>query len=370
MMGKRTWKPIIVATACTLLQHAVVTAFTPTPIHFPQQSRELTGTIFMAGKGFGDNSSSSKKAKKTNKKPSKDSSPPKSPMVLDDFSKDDGDKTPTEYPAMNRAEISKWLSHIPVYAVTDAKGNAKAIKLGDKAVVYFFMSSVVAEAYKKKLQESGEDFDDATVSGLFLGNIWYDFLDQDCNQKEDNTEFRLVPDPRDLTSARTVLSMASPEEIVESEGDSSSDDDDEKITIESLMENTPFASAYNEIPLFYVDNMPLADHSEDVKKWLNRMVSSTYMFFSAQGMFKVLDKFKESGEPVEDSNDALCSLFDIVSMMEQPSTTDFRNIVLIPPAPIAEGTVSDSVLAKQLEDPSSLISQSFFLQLLQDESSS
>ena len=161
--------------------------------------------------------------------------------------------------------------------------------------------------------------------------------------------------------------METPEEIIESEG-SSTDEEDEKIMIESL--ETPFASAYNEIPLFYVDNMPLADQSEDVKKFLNRMVSSSYMFFSAQNMFQVLDKFKEGGDAMDNSNDALCSLFDVVSMMEQPSTvTDFRSIVLIPPAPIAEGTVSDSVLAKQLEDPSSLISQSFFLPLLQDEAS-
>ena len=170
----------------------------------------------------------------------------------------------------------------------------------------------------------------------------------------------MVPDPRDLTSARTVLSMETPEEIIESDGSSS---DEEMIDMESL--NIPFSSAYNEIPLFYVDNMPLSDHNEDIRKFLNRMVSSSYMFFSAQNMFQVLDKFKESGEALDNSNDALCSLFDVVSMMEQPSTTDFRNLVLIPPAPITEGTVSDSVLAKQLEDPSSLISQSFFLPLLQ-----
>ena len=157
--------------------------------------------------------------------------------------------------------------------------------------------------------------------------------------------------------------METPEEIIESDGDGSSD---EQIMVEDL-ENVPFASAYNEIPLFYVDNMPsLLEHGEDVKQFLDKMVSSSYMFFSAQGMFKILDKFKESGEDLDNSNDALCSLFDVVSMMEQPSSTDFRNVVLIPPAPIADGTVSDEVLAKQLEDPTSLLSQTFFLPLLQE----
>lgn len=159
--------------------------------------------------------------------------------------------------------------------------------------------------------------------------------------------------------------METPEETIESDGTSEDGGDDDSMMIEQALETQPFASAYNEIPLFYVDNMPLADQNDDIKKMLDRMVSSTYMFFSAQNMFQIFDKFKESGEDLDNSNDALCSLFDIVSMMEQPSTTDFRNIVLIPPAPIAEGTVSDAVLAKQLEDPSSLLSQSFFLPLLQ-----
>lgn len=138
----------------------------------------------MAGKGFGNTNDSSKKKKASTTEESQ------RPVTLDTISNDDDDHTaPTEYPAMNRKEISKWLSHIPVYAVTDAKGNAKAIQLGDKAVVYFFMSSIVAEAYKKKLEESSkeeeeEDFASVTVSGLFLGSIWYDFLDQDSESNE------------------------------------------------------------------------------------------------------------------------------------------------------------------------------------------
>eukprot|EP00980_Cylindrotheca_fusiformis_P029864 scaffold23976_cov122-Cylindrotheca_fusiformis.AAC.1 len=63
---------------------------------------------------------------------------------------------PTEYyPPMTREEVSNWMNHIPVYAVTDNNGNAQAIQLGkDRAVVYFFMSSIVADAYKEKLEEA------------------------------------------------------------------------------------------------------------------------------------------------------------------------------------------------------------------------
>lgn len=134
-----------------------------------------------------------------------------------------------------------------------------------------------------------------------------------------------------------------------------------------MEESGDFSLPYNDIPLFYVDNMPLADKGEEMKQLLNRMVSTSYMFFSAQIMFRVLDKLKESGDKLDDSDDALCSLYDVVEMMQEPSSAiDFRNIMLIPPAPIEQGTISDEVLAKQLKDPSSLVSQSFFLPLLQE----
>jgi hypothetical protein len=199
---------------------------------------------------------------------------------------------------------------------------------------------------------------------------------------KDATDYRLVPDPRDLTSARTVLSlqtttdsdieesaMLSPETTTDSE--TTTDNNVEEIEIEyddlEIGESAAFELAYDDIPLFYIDTMPLADKGEEINQLLNQMVSSSYMFFSAQNMFRFLDKQKESGERLDVSNDALCSLHDVVDMMQQPgSTIDFRNIILIAPAPVEQGTISDAVLAKQLKDPSSLMSQSFFLPLLQE----
>jgi hypothetical protein len=89
---------------------------------------------------------------------------------------------PSDYPALNKDEISKWMSHVPVYAVTDFNGDAKAIQLENKAIVYFFMSSLVADTYKKMIQDSSStnqdnpSEEDLTVSGMFLGKIWLDFI--------------------------------------------------------------------------------------------------------------------------------------------------------------------------------------------------
>lgn len=328
-------------------------------------------SLLWAGKGFGTKEPTTKTKSKSSKE-------------IQQETKNDSSSTST-FPPMSKDEISQWMNHIPVYAVTDVKNDStKAIDLNGKAVVYFFMSPIVAEAHKRKLEEamtkkeSGDDGDsgELTVSGMFLGKIWFDFLHPQ-NQEEDPVEYRLVPDPRDFTAARTILSMESGQEDLNSKGDDDSgggdeDDDheDDDIDIDVNFDwsdptLTAFTQPYNEIPLFFIDSMPLTDKNEEVMKVLNQMVSSSYFFFSSQNMFRVLDKLQASGESLDSSNDALCSLYEVVKLMQDTSTVDFRNIVLIPPAPIEDGTVSDSVLAKQLEDPSSLLSQSFFLPLYQ-----
>jgi hypothetical protein len=113
--------------------------------------------------------------------------------------------------------------------------------------------------------------------------------------------------PRNLTSARTVLSL---ETTTDSDIEESATEHDSL----EIVESAAFELPYDDIPLFYIDNMPLAK-GEEIKQLLNRMVSSSYMFFSAQNMFSVLDKLTESNDSLEASNDALCSLHDVVDMM-------------------------------------------------------
>jgi hypothetical protein len=67
------------------------------------------------------------------------------------------------------------MGHIPVYAVTDPDGTGQAIRLRERTAFYFFMSPIMAEAYRNELQNS-TGATDLTVSGLFLGKIWFNIL--------------------------------------------------------------------------------------------------------------------------------------------------------------------------------------------------
>ena len=161
-------------------------------------------------------------------------------------------------------------------------------------------------------------------------------------------EYRLVPDPRDLMSARTLLTLPDDNEAIDSA---------DEISTSSLS----FDELYNQIPLFGMDQSN-PRQSEKVKQFLDKMVSSHSMCFSAHTMLQVLDDNTSSG----DLEQELTSLHEVVQEMQEESQIDYRNVLLIPPAPIPKGALSDAVLAKLLADPESYLSQIYFLPLFQE----
>ena len=84
--------------------------------------------------------------------------------------------TGEKYPAMSEEEIEEWLSHIPVFAVTDSKGQGVVLRPdNDTSVFYFFMSPQMANATLQTLKGANEDMD-LQISAMSLGKIWFKIL--------------------------------------------------------------------------------------------------------------------------------------------------------------------------------------------------
>lgn len=160
-----------------------------------------------------------------------------------------------------------------------------------------------------------------------------------------DVEYRLVPDARDLLAAKSLLTI------------DTGDVDDSTLT-KAMNESPHFNAIYNEVPLFCIDNMPLTGQSAGFKKMMNEMVSSNYMFFSSQNMLQAMEQLETDGA----MESKLISLHEIVSnmMSDEASPVDFRNVVLVPPSPIEDGPVSETVFQEQLANPVSLIGATFF----------
>jgi len=95
------------------------------------------------------------------------------------------DEEKVVYSAMNKDEVEEWLSHIPVFAVTDSNGAGVVLRPdNDTSVFYFFMSPMMANATLQTLKGSNTDMD-LKISAFSLGKIWFRLLNstQDAEVK-------------------------------------------------------------------------------------------------------------------------------------------------------------------------------------------
>ena len=80
---------------------------------------------------------------------------------------------------MTQEEVEDWLSHIPVFAVTDSNGAGVVLKPdGEQSVFYFFMSPQMANATLNTLTANNADMD-LKISAFSLGKIWFKILNGD-----------------------------------------------------------------------------------------------------------------------------------------------------------------------------------------------
>mmetsp|Transcript_7781 Transcript_7781/g.11126 ORF Transcript_7781/g.11126 Transcript_7781/m.11126 type:complete len:352 (+) Transcript_7781:178-1233(+) len=254
------------------------------------------------------------------------------------------------YPAMSQEEVEEWLSHIPVFAVTDSNGSGVVLKPDNQtSVFYFFISPMMANATLNTLKSSNEDMD-LRISAFSLGKIWYQILHAD-KEKEvmlkapgaegegeavKGVEYRLVPDTRDLMGARMLLTM-DPEEGEKLKNGGSLSAEDAQAAIKKAMTESPkFKNTFNEIPVFMIAQMRMQKQAE---KEGEEAVQLLPMYFSLQNMVGTWQQFTSQMEDIKDVEPAinLMDLNELVAKMQEESEIDFRNVLLIPPVPMGSG---------------------------------
>ena len=252
---------------------------------------------------------------------------------------------------MTQEEVEEWLSHIPVFAVTDSEGQGVVLRPdNDTSVFYFFMNPQMANATLETLKGSNEDMD-LRISAFSLGKIWFNILNggdaaavklKKPGSDEEGTiaegvQYRLVPDTRDLMGARMLLTMDPADgEKLKNGGDFSAEDAQK--AIQKAMKDSPkFKETFNQIPVFMIQQMRMQKQDKD---GTGDPVSMLPMYFSLQNMVSTWQQFlSQAGEEAKDVEPAinLMELHELVDLMTKESEIDFRNVLLIPPVPMAEG---------------------------------
>lgn len=264
------------------------------------------------------------------------------------------------YPPMTQEEIEDWMEHIPVFAVTDSNGAGVVLKPDDSSsVFYFFLNPLAANATLSQLKSVNEGMD-LKVSAFSLGKIWFKLLNADPNtevllqapgsegegQPTKGVEYRLVPDTRDLLGARMLLTMTPEDSDKLKSGEAMTPDMAQKAIEKAMTESPKFKATFNEIPVFTIAQMRMQKQSGEGEGI--EPITLLPMYFSLQNMVGTWQQFMAQAAPEMKSVEPainLMSLHDLVQMMLKESEIDFRNVVLVPPAPDAEGAAGSTTSA-------------------------
>mmetsp|Transcript_23646 Transcript_23646/g.35779 ORF Transcript_23646/g.35779 Transcript_23646/m.35779 type:complete len:341 (-) Transcript_23646:162-1184(-) len=275
----------------------------------------------------------------------------------DEVTKTDAPDGLPEYPAMTKEEVEAWLDHIPVFGVTDDKGQGVVLRPdNDTSVLYFFISPIMANNTMNQLKATSPDMD-LRVSAFSLGKIWFSMLGDGARKEvilkapgseegspSSGVEYRLVPDTRDLLGARMLLTM-NPEdqEKLKEKGEMTPEIAQEAIQ-KAMTESPKFNATYNEIPVFLISQMRMQKPGDEG----GEPVQLLPMYFSLQNMVSTWQQFmSQAPADVQGTEPAinLMSLHEMIDLMQKDCPIDFRNVLLIPSTPVEAGSASDAATA-------------------------
>jgi len=244
---------------------------------------------------------------------------------------------------MTNEEVEEWLSHIPVFAVTDENGAGVVLKPdNDTNVFYFFMSPMMANATLNQLKGTTPDLS-LRISAFSLGKIWFNILksnreiklkapgsDEEIELGPNSVEYRLVPDTRDLLGARMLLTMDGTEGEALKKGEQLTPEMAQNAIKKAMTSAPKFNATFNEIPVFMIQQMRIQKQGKEGTDEEPTMLIP--MYFSLQNMVQIWQQFTAQSDDTKDVEPAinLMDLFELVEKMQEESEIDFRNVLLVP----------------------------------------
>jgi hypothetical protein len=273
---------------------------------------------------------------------------------------------------MTQEEIEDFLEHIPVFMVTDKNGSAVVFRQNKSSVCYFFMSPITANATLAQLQDSTENME-LQVSAFSLGRIWFRILkanrtqemqikvpgSSDIHENEtiEGVEYRLIPDTRDLLGARMLLTMDATEAV--KDGGALTPEVAQAAIKKAMTSSPKFNGTYNEIPVCVIQQMRVVKQGGHADQKVDKEPKTMLpMYFSLQNMISNWKKITSQSPETTGLEPAinLLDLFEMVEKMQQDSTVDWRNVILMPPNLVAETYTDKSSNLPSLELPSQQMS--------------
>jgi len=217
-------------------------------------------------------------------------------------------------PPVEREEIERILEEIPVYALSSKLSDSIVfINERNKNIANFFLSKEIAENVASSYGSS----ENVQVDSYSLGRIYFQFFDSSSSldsdvqvlmNNEQEIEYRLIPDPREIEQAQTILSQ-----MMGGDGSSSQF----------------FTAKYNDIPLFMDQRLRLS--SPTTKEAIcpiyfawNDLMTTCQEYVGA---------YEQSQQGDYQAAISVSNLSQLVEQMKQPSAVDFGIVEFVPASP-------------------------------------
>lgn len=202
---------------------------------------------------------------------------------------------------MSRVDVENWLATVPVYAVLDETQGLVLLQEegNEKEIANFFLSPETAQSLYSPIKQKNEGVN-WDISQLGLAQVWFDII---LANEAPDVEYRLIPDPKQLETARKMVEQNSPNEPPEI-----------------------FKARYNEILLFLDQRLRVKTESGEDK---------VPMYLSLQNCMSTCQQAMEASSDSDYQSEI--SVAELTSLLDQMQTEkaecDFRETVLIPPMP-------------------------------------
>lgn len=253
---------------------------------------------------------------------------------------------PKRFPPMSQDEIEEKLN-IPVFGITDAKGNGVILSENGNNIFHFFFSRHMADAALKAVTAANAEAPELHVSAFHLGKCWFKLIKgekmfklqkyggKSTNGEDSSTkpvQFRLVPNSKDLLGAR-ILTGLKPNDVEELKDAIDTPDAPKAVSIIQKASNdaSGFTNAFNQVPVFAIAQMRVRkknEHGEPIGEPLLPFHLST------KTMSDTWNEFTNHSPEFENAEATLqlIELHKMIEMMQNESDFDFRSIVFIIPS--------------------------------------
>lgn len=270
------------------------------------------------------------------------------------------------FPALSEDEIAEKLNTIPVFGITDAKGQSVVHKMADGDLVsHVFLTKPLADEMLKQFKQlaetsAGETLGDKgtglQVSDVPLGMLWSKLASPEDDESSGDgasslpkteegasVQLRLMADPADLAIARNMTAGMVQQLAADGSGDEGGTEAMEEVEKAMASKVAKLQQDWGVVPVFTMYGMKIrvresAEPDAKVKEllpWFLSIEECVKSSKKAAGVEEGKEETEEELKKLAGMSINMSTLSELAAAMAKESAVDFRSVIFMPSASVS-----------------------------------